>query len=358
LSIFLAVELSGCLAVCVIMNRINQLFDEQYAIAYLKKRILPKYPDFIDIEKVFIKPWKKNIWDTTYHVVLEFRTTFVDANGKTEELPIFCTAHSSEPRKNVYDSLKFLWQHGFDGDNLSIPHPLYYSKYFNGTFYRGVEGSHLYHYIRENDFPIIEDMIPKTAKWFARLHDLKAGQTKNLSEENSRIRTVFPGVEHILERVKNDFPEHYDFYQKAYGIFIKNEEDFLASTDERWLVHGDAHPENIIRMGKQKIGVIDFTDLSFSDFARDLGTFLQQLEYMCNRKINDLKYPVKIQKLFMDSYLENRKIKMTAALQARIDNYYNWTAIRTATYHLLRYDRNPERAKILIEQVKKNLQIK
>jgi len=337
------------------MNRINQLLDEQYVVAYLKKRILPKYPNFVDVEKVFIKPWKKNIWDTTYHVVLEFRTTFVGAGGKTEELPIFCTAHSSEPRKNVYDSLKFLWRHGFGGGHLSIPHPLYYSKYFNGTFYRGVEGSHLYYFIRENNFPIIEDIIPKTAKWFARLHDLKVEPTQDLSQENSRIRTVFPGVEHILARVKNDFPEHHDFYQKVYEIFMKNEEDFLASTSERWLVHGDAHPENIIRMSKEKIGVIDFTDLSFTDFARDLGTFLQQLEYMCNRKINDRNYPAKIQKLFLDTYFTERNIELTPELQRRIDNYYNWTCIRTATYHLLRCDKNPERAKSLIDQVKENL---
>lgn len=339
------------------MNRITQLLDEQYVIAYLKKRILPKYPDFVDIKKVLIKPWKKNIWDKTYHVVIEFRATFIDQKGNKRVLPIFCTAHSSEPRKNVYTSLKFLWQHGFGGGYLSIPHPLYYSDYFRATFYRGVEGSNLYYFIRESNFKIIEDMIPKTAKWFARLHSLKLAVVENLGEENSRIRTVCPGLDNILERIEKDFPEHYDFYQKAYAIFIKHEEEFLASTDERWLVHGDAHPENVIRMGKQKIGVIDFTDLSFSDFARDLGTFSQQLEYMCNRKIADDDYADKVKKLFMDSYFKFRKIKLTPELQERIDIYYNWTAIRTATHHLLRHEPNPERAKSLIEQVKVNLGI-
>ncbi len=339
------------------MNRINQLLDERYVVAYFKKRILPRYPDFVDIEKVKIKPWKKMIWVTTYHVVLEFKTTFIDKKNRRRELPIFCTAHSSEPRKNVYDSLKFLWEHGFGKGYLSIPHPLYYSDYFRATFYRGVEGSNLYYFIRESNFPVIEDMVPKTAKWFSRLHRLKTDSVDKFNEENSRIRTVFPGVEHTLERIKNDFPEYYDFFVKAYAIFIKTEEYFLAINSQRWLVHGDAHPENIIRMGKKKIGVIDFTDLSFSDFARDLGTFSQQLEYMCSRKIADKDYPAKIKKIFLDSYFKNGKIKLTSDLQKRIDNYYNWTAVRTATFLLLKYDANPERARVLIEQVKRNLQI-
>ncbi|MBU4216478.1 phosphotransferase [Candidatus Parcubacteria bacterium] len=339
------------------MNRINQLLDDEYVITYLKKRILPSYPDFVDIKKVVIKPWKKLIWETTYHVVIEFVTTFVDKKGKRRELPIFCTAHSTEPRKNVYDNLKFLWSHGFGDGYLSIPHPLYYSDYFRATFYRGVKGSNLYYFIRESNFPIIEDMVPKTAKWFSRLHKLKVSDEQRFNEDNSRIKTVYPGVEHTLERIQNDFPEYYDFYVKAYAIFVKNEEEFLSSTSKRWLVHGDAHPENVIRMGKRKIGVIDFTDLSFTDFARDLGTFSQQLEYMCSRKIADESYQKKIKNLFLDSYFKSSRVKLTEDLQKRIDNYYNWTAIRTATFLLLKYDPNPERAQILIDRVKQNLNI-
>jgi hypothetical protein len=49
-------------------------------------------------------------------------------------------------------------------------------------------------------------------------------------------------------------------------------------------------------MSDKKIAVIDFTDICLSDFARDLGTFIQQLEFMANRKIGDHEYTEKIKK--------------------------------------------------------------
>ncbi len=339
------------------MNKILHLFDEKYVKDFLSEKVLPKYPDFVSIKKVTIKPWKKHVWESTYHVVLEFKTVFKTKDGKIKKLPIFCSAHSNEPRENVYHSLEFLWKHGFGKGYLTIPHPLFYSDYFQATFYRGIDGNHLYYYIRENNFPVIEAIVEKAAKWFNKLHNLEVEEMRNFNEENSRIRTVFPGADHTCERIKHDYPEHYDFYKKAYSIFMEKEEKFLSTTEKRWLVHGDAHPENIIKMGHKKIGLIDFTDLCLSDFTRDIGTFLQQLEFMCNRKISDRDYSKKIKQIFLDSYFSGSSIKLNQDIQDRINNYYNWTSLRTATFFLLKYDSEPERALPLIEKIKNNLQI-
>ncbi len=339
------------------MNIINQLLDEQYVLDLFKKELLPLYSDFVDVKKVKIKLWKDHIWEKTYHVVFEFTTSFIDQEGKVKKLPIFCTAHSDEPRKNVYDSLKFLWDNGFSKGNLSIPHPLFYSDYFKGTFYRGVKGKNLYQFIRESNLEQIEKIIPKTAAWFAKLHKIPAEKARNFNEENSRIETVIPGIKHILESIKNNKPELLSTYEKIYKIVNEKEKKFLASTPLRWLVHGDAHPENIIKMSSKKIAIIDFTDLCLSDFARDIGSFFQQLEFMCNRKIIDKNYTLKIKKLFLENYCENTNIKIDDFLKERINNYYNWTSMRTATFFILKDNAEPERAYPLIDKVKKNLNI-
>ena len=339
------------------MNIINHLFDEQYVKELFKKEVLPLYSDFREIKRIKIRAPKKNIWETTYHVVIMFDTTFLTLDGKEKKLPIYCSAHSEEPRKNVYDSLKFLWDSSFSKGYLSIPHPLFYSKKFNGIFYRGVRGKHLYQYIRARDFEQIEQIVSKAAAWFAKLHNLSTENVRNFNPQNSRIETVVPGVEHILDRVSRDYPEYEKTYKMFYDKFIQIEKDFLSSTSERWLVHGDAHPENIIKMGKKKIGVIDFTDLCLSDFARDLGSFLQQLEFMCARKIKQPEYTEKINKVFLDNYLVNVTMNIDDEVFERINNYYNWTAIRTATYFLIMHNPEPERARPMIEKVKKNLNI-
>jgi len=340
------------------MNKILNLFQEDFVIDYFKKKILPIYPDFKQIEKVKIIPHKKHIWEHTYHVVVEFETTFLTTDNKKTKLPIFCTAHSDEPRKNVYTALKYLWDRGFGSGYLSVPHPLFYSNVFQGTFYRGVVGQHLYYYIRKNDRETIEQIIPKAATWFAKLHNTKNSDSRNFNKINSRIKTVMPGVKHIFERISRDHPEYLNFYKDSYKIFIEKETVFFNSAKKRWLVHGDAHPENIIKMSKNKIAVIDFTDLCLADFARDLGTFVQQLEYMMNRKINDSSYTKKITALFIDSYFSKSKnIKANNFVSERIKTYYNWTGLRTATHFLLKENPEPERAKKLINDIKKSFNI-
>lgn len=339
------------------MNIILNLFEPEYVKTFFTENILPKYPDFAAIKKIEIEPMKKLVWNTTYHVVIKFDTTLVAADGKKEKLPIFCSAHSSEPRKNVYDALEFLWYHNFAKGRLTIPHPLFYSPYFNGTFYRGVSGNNLYHYIKNKDYGQIETILPQAAAWFAKLHRLPVGGVKNFNPENSRIKTAFPGTDFILNDIKSKYPALAPAYKKIYDRLIKAEEAFLDSTAERWLIHGDAHPENIIKVSAKKLAVIDFTDLSLADFARDLGSFTQQLEYMNNKKIGDQAYADKIKKIFLDCYLAKAKIKMTEDLEKRINNYYNWTTIRTASFFLTKFDPQPDRAELLLQKVQTNLKL-
>lgn len=340
------------------MNKINYLLDEQFVKAYLTKKLLPIYKDFAAIDSVKIIPHKKLIWESTYHVVFEFATVFITKDGRREELPIFCSAHDHESRLDFYKSLKFLWQHGFGDGDLSIPHPLFYSQGFNALFYRGVTGENLYYYIKKNDLAEIESIIPKAALWFSKLHALPVDSNLHFNKINSRIETVMPGIAHILGKIKDDFPQYAQVCKEIYEIVDKKEKDFLAATDKRWLIHGDAHPENIIRMSRDKIAVIDFSDFCTADFARDLGSFIQQIGYMSNRKIGNAVYTKKLQDLFLTSYLDNAKIKLDDSLQDRIDNYYNWTAMRTATYFLIKDGVEPERAKPLVEEVMNRLGIK
>lgn len=340
------------------MNKILQLKDNDYVINLFEKNILPLYPEFRGIKKIEQQWHKKNIWDKTYHVVIEFRTTFETKNKTKKNLPIFCSAHSDEPRKNVFDALKFLWEHGFNKGNLSIPHALFYSKFFQGTFYRGVKGRNLYKFIRESNRQEIEAIIPKAARWFAKLHNIDTSKARNFNEINSRIETVLPGIDHILLRIEDEYPEYSEVYEEIYNIVNKAEKEFFASTDKRWLVHGDAHPENVIKMSPRKIAVIDFTDLCLSDFARDVGAFLQQIEFMIMRKIGDKNYAEQIKKLFLNSYFTSSREKLDEAVQKRIDNYYYWTAMRTATYFLIKDRPEPRRAYPVICQVCRGLDVK
>lgn len=338
-------------------NKILQLFDPVYVRAFFEEHILPNYPDFADIKNIEIEPAKRLIWHTTYHVVFRFDTTFSRLDGTEEKLPIYCSAHSSEPRQNVHEALEFLWTHEFGEGDLTIPRPLFYSDYFRGVFYRGVEGYNLYHYIKKKDRGVIEQILPRAAAWFAKLHELPTAEAKNFNPENSRIATVFPGVEHTLADVEQKFSHLAPLYRDLYSIFNEHEKKYFAGQPKLCLVHGDAHPENVIKVSEKKLAVIDFTDLCLADFARDLGTFLQQLEYMSNRKIGDGAYTEKIKKIFLDCYCQTRNLAIDAKLEERIKVYFNWTAVRSANFFLLKNPAQPERALELLNLARENLNL-
>lgn len=339
------------------MNKILQLFDEEYAKEFFTRKILPRYPEFDIITRIEIRPHKNLVWETTYHVVIEFLIYLAAADGKERRISIYCTAHSSEPRKNVYEGLKFLWANSFSSGNLTVPRPLSYSEHFHAAFYQGVEGHNLYHYIRDNKQDEIRDIIKLAAHWFAKLHDLPGKETKNFSEPNSRIRSTIPGRDHILEKIEERYPEKRMICQKILDTIIKREEDFLSQASQLWLVHGDAHPENIIKTGTGSIAVIDFTDLSLTDFARDLGSFTQQLEYMCHKKISDRDFAARMKALFLEEYAQARNLRYDADLEYRIETYYLWTTFRTAVFFLIGYLDKPERAEQLFEQIREKLSI-
>jgi len=339
------------------MNKIQQLYDETFVIKYLKNRVLSAYPDFVDIKKIKIHGIKNYIWESTYHVVVEYDTFFITRTGRVKTLNIYCSAHAREQRKNVYDALKFLWARGFNKGNLTIPHPLFYSQRFKGIFYRGCGGNNLYHYIRHEKIDEVKRIIVLSAKWLAKLHKLKIDGAKNFNKKNSLVETIIPGSKHWLNNIKERHNEYYEIVKKIFDIINNQEKKFLRSTKKRWLIHGDYHPENVIKMSTHKIGVIDFTDMCLADFARDVGGFLQQLEYMSGRNFNNKFNIEELKKLFLDTYLKESKLKLDDELEKRIQNYYNWAALRTVMFFLIKEHAEPQRAEELINVIKKNLNI-
>ena len=341
------------------MNKILHLLDQSYVLALFNKEILPRYPKFSAVKQIIILLIKNNIWISTYHVVIEYQTTFIDSKNKSKTLLIYCTAHSDEPRLNSFEALTFLWQNGFGRGNLTIPKPLFYLPDFNGFFYQGISGQNLYQYIRRKDLDSVESIVVKAAAWFAKLHGLSAtaAKAKNFNPLNSLIETIIPGMAQALTKIQSLYPRYFEVCRQIYEIINQTEKYFFSATERRWLIHGDAHPENIISINKNKIGVIDFTDICLADYARDLGTFLQQLEFMMLRKIDDRPQVEKIKQLFLDSYFKNTKITMDDNLRKRIDNYYNWTALRTAIFFLLKEKAEPERAHGLLIKISHDLEL-
>jgi thiamine kinase-like enzyme len=186
--------------------------------------------------------------------------------------------------------------------------------------------------------PVVEEkkaVAEETKKTAAKKPTTKAPAAKKVDKEElmKKHQQMVQFIQNVLSEMESNIKRMY---------MILNQ---LAKRD----------PENIIKTGADRIGLIDFTDLCLSDFARDLGAFLQQLEYKIVMKIGDHKYAEKMKQLFLTSYLVAAGLELDANLQTRINLYYNWTAMRTSTYWFLKFGHNEERAEALLKKVKDNL---
>jgi hypothetical protein len=317
-------------------NIIWELLEEDFVESYLNENLN------FEVKLLSITAFKKQIWLTTYHVV--FRYT-VEVEGV--ERQIFVTAHDHEPRQYALKSLEYLIARGFGKGNLLVPQPLFYDARYNATFYFGLEGNNVYHYIKDNLRTELEKLVAKTALWFVKLHSLSAETGLELNVEHGRIRTIAPGADVILSLINLRYPQYIHQYNEFYRYFIETEEREIGK-NRNTLIHGDAHPENIIRLNSGQIGVIDFVDMTIGDPMRDVASFLQQLDYMGMRKIGDRAYVDKIKNIFLTTYLKHAKLNLTDEIQKRLDLYYYWTSIRTATFFLMKHDPEPDRAEPLI----------
>ncbi|MCU0680029.1 MAG: aminoglycoside phosphotransferase family protein [Planctomycetes bacterium] len=333
------------------MNKILNLLDDKYVKKIFIDQFLPLHPEIIGIK--LIKPifHKKMIWESTYHVVLEFKTTVVYEDKTEETFPIFCSAHSNEERRNVYNVLHYLWSKEFVNDSFTLPKPLFYDEELRGIFYRGVEGETLLYYLKHKELEEVKDLVKKTAHLFARLHKIDIFGAYNFNTINAEIKTVVPGIDYIFSEINSRYQGQYDsIIQKYYQKFITTEEYFLNNS-ERCIVHGDAHPENVIKVNDKQIALIDFTDMHLGDFTRDLGSFLQQIGYKIGRNFNNPDLAISVQTFFLQEYLQVSDKKLNEELKQRIENYYHWTAMRTATYFLLNHNPDHKRAEAFFKEI-------
>ncbi|MFA5754160.1 MAG: phosphotransferase [Patescibacteria group bacterium] len=338
------------------MNKVLPLFEEDFVLTLFRQDVLPLYPAFSDISRVDIRPYKKLIWETTYHVVIGFDVYFTDPSGRETKIPIVCSAHSDEPRRNVFDVLNYLWEKKIPDQGIDLPRPLFFSQHFNGTFYRALSGENLLHYIKRRDQANVERIVIAAAGLLAKLHALPVDPEADFNPDNARIATVIPGVPMIIKEIRTRYQDkYYRDLEKIYAYFISQEDKLRARRPVWSLIHGDAHPENIIATGEDRIGLIDFTDFCLADPIRDVAAFAQQLEYKIINKLDDLDWAKQMRDLFVEEYLAASRLVRDKDFEERFRLYYDWTAIRTSTFWFLKFGHNEERAAALLSKVKADL---
>ncbi|OGF22943.1 hypothetical protein A2Y83_01630 [Candidatus Falkowbacteria bacterium RBG_13_39_14] len=327
-----------------LQKKMDQLLDDKFIRDFLDGNLKAFFEGAVKIKNIKRIIHKEVRGNYDYTLVIEFYVKILFEAKKTREKSIFCKAHSDEKKNKSTYYMEMLYKNGFDRGLYQVPRPLTYLPDLRAGFYEGVQGHNLLYYLKQRDFDKIENIVKSAAHWISKLHELKFHQFNSLKLNIARIKDNKPPIKQVLSDMKSNYKRLYEEFIPLYQTTIECETAFLKELrrgEKAKIIYADYHPENIIipSYSRNEIAVIDFTDLALGDPYRDVGTFIEQVEFM-SRKYMPADKARQWRKIFLEEYIKISNVKLTSREIQRINLYCLWTSLRNIIYFYYKKDPN------------------
>ncbi|MCD4760425.1 phosphotransferase [bacterium] len=321
-----------------VKTKIARLVDHKFAEEIFTEHLPKYYPDFKKLSGVTCTPFKRHLGVTSAVFVVEFKIKYIDKEGKNRHLDIFASAHSDGSRKGAYQKTKALYTHGFDKGKFRVTKPLFFLAQQKAFFYEASPGSSLFYFFTENPRADLKPSFELAAGWVKKVHQLDFPTT--VEWPVFKISNMIPSPEDFIEDFYNDDKKQGKIIKKLVADMVRMKKSFDKRIDKN-IIYGDYHPENVIikDLKAKDLEMIDFTDLAMGDSMMDLGTFLQQFDFMGHNFLSREKMN-KYKRYFVESYFGQKFDDIAVDFINRINLYQSWTAMRTAVF--LFYMKNVE----------------
>lgn len=312
-------------------QKIAKLIDKDFVTDIFDQRLPKYYRDFKKTKSLKLTPYKHHLGITSAVFVVEYQIKYTSVDGKTRSLDIFVSAHSDGSRKGAYQKTKFLYQQGFDKGQFRVTRPLFFVPEQKAFFYESSPGASFFSFFTEDITANLKPSLSLIAGWIKELHQLDIKEA-DFKWSTFRIVDMVPRPQKFIEDFYNDSQYLGSLVKKLVAEMDKMERSIHRRLPKA-LVYGDYHPENVIIRDLQakEIEMIDFTDIALGDPMMDMGTFIQQFDFMghnfvSRHKINEYKT------FFIESYFGKKFVKIDTDFINRINLYQSWTALRTAVF--------------------------
>jgi 3',5'-nucleoside bisphosphate phosphatase len=312
-------------------ERMARLLEKSFAEKILQTH-LPKYVDgFKKLESVALDPYKRHLGVTSAVFVVEYKVKYIDKHGKRKNMDVFAGAHSDGTKKEAYKKTKFLYEHGFGQGRYRVTRPLFFLKEQMAFFYEASIGRSLFYFFTQDPKADLCPSLTLAAGWIKKLHRFDTGKYK-YDWPTFKISDMTPKP----SKFKVDFSNQ----DKKQGKIVIGLTDDMVELENKFrkrmdkiIIYGDYHPENIIirHLESKTLEMIDFTDLAYGDPMMDLGTFLQQLDFMGHNFISREQIN-KYKTFFISTYFKKSFEEIDIEYISRINLYQAWTALRTAIF--------------------------
>ena len=307
-----------------------RLLDLDFIREFLDSRLGQYYPDFKQISDIQMEPHKKHLGASSAVFVLHYRLNYISQEQGSKILEIFVSAHSDGSRQGAYRKNKYLYEHGFGSGPLRVTRPLFYLDRSRAYFYQASRGRRLFSFFTENPQADLRPVLALVAAWLKKLHTLNPG-SGSFPWPVFSIAKMIPEPPHFIADFCQQDKELGELAQKIYDQMLSLERSHSVRL-KRTLIYGDNHPENVIieNLATDHLEMIDFTDVALGDPMLDLGTFLQQFDFMSHHFIS--RQQIDSYKAgLLESYF-GRETEINVDYFSRINLYQAWTALRSAAF--------------------------
>jgi len=277
----------------------------------------------------------------SFAVVIGCKITW-QLGSQNQRLKLFIGAASNNSKLRAYYNLVWLRAHGFDQGSLEVIKPIAYLEDLKALIYEASEGQTLYWHIKKS--PTYDELLwplQLCAQWLLKLHQTKASDLPATMSENND-QGIIKSLELAREKYQLFTPE-----QGAKILQVLNDiQTSLPAKDHSVsLIYGDYHPENIIfrNLTSRRLSMIDLSDVTLGDPYRDVGTFIQQLDFMSQDFLlrDDIN---KLKRYFVEQYTGLAFDAIPEADIRRINLYQALTAVRSSVWLF-----EPESRKVSLE---------
>lgn len=311
--------------------KIAKLVDKEFVINILNQRLPKYYKDFKEIKSIELAPYKHHLGVTSAVFVVEYQLKYISVEGKLKSLDVFVSSHSDGSRKGSYQKTKFLYQHGFDKGQFRVTRPLFFLAEQKAFFYEASPGKVFFSFFTQDTAADLKPILSLIAGWIKELHQLNI-EKSNFNWPSFRIVDMVPSPARFIEDFYNDNEKTGSLVKELIAQMDKMERD-IRKRLPKTLVYGDYHPENVViqDLNAKEIEMIDFTDIALGDPMMDIGTFIQQFDFMghnfvSRQKINEYKT------FFIEAYFGKKFQDVEVDYIDRINLYQSWAALRTAVF--------------------------
>lgn len=314
-------------------NPVNSGLDYAFVGTLLCTHAERYFPNLTAFNVLGYEKHKRRVGKHSSSFIYTYTLSALNQEHRHVKKYLVYSAHSDGSRLAAYTILTALIRAGFNNDKYRVMVPLEYLPDLKALIYEQVPGNTLLHYIqKKRSTKHLLPLIERTASWLHKFH------TFELPEKDRAKVPVFhlTNVNWTVEELQH-YVDAADAHQgeKLKNLFttLDSVEKNLRACFKPGLTYGDLHPENIITDNLLSTGLtmIDFTDVAMGDSLRDIGSFIQQLEFMARSSMSKTKIR-NLTHAFIETYFGQPMNDLPQHVYNRINLYQAWNAFRGFVY--------------------------